>query len=66
MSKYLKYICLLILYIILVLLNDRALAEKMGKMNVSIVNERADVEKNYPKFDSIYDQIVQSENYFTN
>ena len=47
---------------VLALINDRALAEKMGKMNVSIVNERADLEKNYPKFDGIYDQIVQSEN----
>jgi len=47
---------------VLALLNDRALAEKMGKKNVNIVNERADLEKNYQKFDSIYDQIVQSEN----
>jgi glycosyltransferase involved in cell wall biosynthesis len=47
---------------ILALLNDRALAEKMGKMNVSIVNERADLEKNYPKFDSLYEQMIQSEN----
>ena len=47
---------------ILALLNDRVLAEKMGKKNVSIVNERADLEKNYPKFDIIYEKMLQSEN----
>ena len=45
---------------VLALLNDRALAQKMGNINLSIVNERADLEKNYPKFDSIYEQMVQS------
>ena len=44
---------------ILALLNDRVLAEKMGKKNVSIVNERADLEKNYPKFDIIYQNLVK-------
>ena len=47
---------------ILALLNDRALAQKMGNINLSIVNERADLEKNYPQIDSIYEQMVQSEN----
>jgi glycosyltransferase involved in cell wall biosynthesis len=47
---------------VLALLNDRVLAEKMGNTNVSIANERADLDKNYPKFDSIYEQMVQSEN----
>jgi L-malate glycosyltransferase len=47
---------------VLALLNDRALAQKMGNINLSIVNERADLEKNYPQIDSIYEQMVQSEN----
>ena len=47
---------------ILALLNDRVLAEKMGKKNLSIVNERADLEKNYLKFDIIYEKMLQSEN----
>ena len=47
---------------VLALLNDRALAEKMGNINVSIANELADLEKNHPKLDSIYEQMVQSEN----
>ena len=47
---------------ILVLLNDRVLAEKMGNVNVSIANELADLEKNHPKLDSIYEQMIQSEN----
>ena len=44
---------------ILALSNDRVLAEKMGKKNVSIVNELADLEKNYPKFDIIYQNLVK-------
>ena len=47
---------------ILILLNDQALAVKMGSKNLDIAHTRADLEKNYPKFESIYQQMVETKN----
>ena len=47
---------------ILILLNDRSLADKMGRKNLKIAHKWADLEKNYPKFESIYQQMVDIEN----
>ena len=44
---------------IIALLNDRSLANKMGRLNYHIANEKADWNINYSKLENIYQKLVE-------